>query len=88
MQYATVLWAKEHGIRLIHGGGGRTNSTDDRLLRFKQQFAKHTRFAFYSGRKIWNEEIYRKLCEETNTSATEEFFPAYRKRPAKEVSEV
>lgn len=88
MQYATVLWAKEHGIRLIHGGGGRTNSTDDSLLRFKQQFAKHTRFAFYSGRKIWNEEIYQKLCEETNTSVTEEFFPAYRKRPAKEVSEV
>lgn len=88
MQYATVLWAKENGISLIHGGGGRTNSPDDNLLRFKQQFARHTSFAFYSGQKVWNEEIYRRLCKEANTAVTDEFFPAYRKRPAKETSEV
>ena len=88
MQYATVLWAKEHGISLIHGGGGRSNSPDDNLLRFKQQFARQTSFSFYSGQKIWNEEVYRKLCNEANTAVTNEFFPAYRKRPAKETSEV
>ncbi|WP_237150867.1 GNAT family N-acetyltransferase [Planococcus plakortidis] len=88
MQYATVLWAKEHGISLIHGGGGRTNSPDDNLLRFKQQFARQTSFSFYSGQKVWNEEVYRRLCREANTAVTDEFFPAYRKRPAKEVSEV
>jgi len=88
MQYATVLWAKEHGISLIHGGGGRSNSPDDNLLRFKQQFARQTSFSFYSGQKIWNEEVYKKLCNEANTAVTNEFFPAYRKRPAKETSEV
>lgn len=79
MQYATVLWAMEQGIGLIHGGGGRTNSPDDKLLRFKQQFARQTVFSFYSGQKVWNEEIYRKLCREVNASITDEFFPAYRK---------
>lgn len=88
MQYATVLWAKENGINLIHGGGGRTNSPVDNLLRFKQQFARHTSFSFYSGQKIWNEDIYNKLCKEVKIPPTDEFFPAYRKQPAKETSEV
>lgn len=88
MQYAAVMWAKEHGIKLIHGGGGRTNSATDNLLRFKQQFARQTSFAFYSGQKVWNEEIYVKLCEAVNAAVTDDFFPAYRKHPVKEASEV
>lgn len=88
MQYATVQWAKEHGIGLIHGGGGRTNSPSDNLLRFKKQFARQTSFSFHSGQKIWNEEIYSKLCQEANIAETDEFFPAYRKKQMKEASEV
>ena len=34
---------------------------------------------FYVGRKIWNKDIYNKLCEIKNVDKNEEYFPAYRK---------
>ncbi|MFC4712843.1 GNAT family N-acetyltransferase [Planococcus dechangensis] len=88
MQYATVLWAKERGISLIHGGGGRTNSPDDNLLRFKRQFARCTSFSFYTGQKVWNEDMYNQLCKIANTEITDEFFPAYRKLQENDTNKV
>lgn len=79
LRYAVTLWGKEHGYNLIHHGGGRTNSQEDSLYKFKKQFAKNTQFDFYIGKKIWNEEAYNKLCKIKSIDQNEEFFPAYRK---------
>lgn len=79
LKYATVIWAKERGYRFIHYGGGLSNSEEDSLYKFKRKFAQNTDFDFYIGKRIWNQEIYNKLCESKNVSPDESYFPAYRK---------
>ena len=79
LRYAVTLWGKENGYKLIHHGGGRSNSEEDSLYLFKKNFAKVYDTDFYIGRKIWNQEIYDKLCILKNIDKNEEFFPAYRK---------
>lgn len=79
LKYGTALWGKEHGYNYIHYGGGTSTSLEDPLYMFKSKFAKNTKFEFWIGKKIWNEEIYNKLCSLKNISINEEFFPAYRK---------
>lgn len=79
LRYAITKWGKEHGYEMIHHGGGRSSSEEDNLYKFKKQFAKNTKFDFYLGKKIWNQDIYDKLCKKVNISKEEEFFPAYRK---------
>ena len=78
LQYALVVWGKENGYELIHDGGGRTNSLDDKLYMFKKQFGKNTTFKFYVGRKVWNSEVYDQLCEAAGAEKETEYFPAYR----------
>lgn len=79
LRYAITLWGKEHNYKYIHHGGGRSNTDGDSLYLFKKQFAKNTAFDFYIGKKIWNEEIYYKLCCLSNGSKDDNFFPQYRK---------
>ncbi|WKA55697.1 GNAT family N-acetyltransferase [Planococcus shixiaomingii] len=78
LRYALVTWGKENGIELIHEGGGKTNSLDDPLYLFKKQFGKNTSFNFLIARKVWNEEIYRRMCKAAHVDQETEFFPAYR----------
>lgn len=78
MQFAITRWGKENGYHLLHDGGGLTNDLEDSLYMFKKQFAKHTRFSFQVGRKIWNQDIYAKLCEARSADLESDFFPAYR----------
>ena len=79
LRYGVTLWGKENGYELIHHGGGRSNSEEDSLFKFKKQFAKNTEFDFCVGKKVWNQEIYYEMCKKRNVSTDEEFFPAYRK---------
>ena len=79
LRYAVTLWGKENGYKLIHHGGGRSNSEEDTLYLFKKNFAKLYDTDFYIGRKIWNTDIYNKLCNLKCVDVNEEFFPAYRK---------
>ena len=79
LRYAVTLFGIENGYKLIHHGGGRTNSIDDSLYLFKKNFALKDDTYFYVGRKIWNKDIYNKLCEIKNVDKNEEYFPAYRK---------
>lgn len=79
LRYAVTLWGKENGYDLIHHGGGRSNSEEDSLYLFKKNFAKLEDEDFYIGKKIWNQDIYEKMCEEKNVDKNEAFFPAYRK---------
>ncbi len=78
LKYGVTLWGKEKGYELIHHGGGRTNDPEDSLYKFKKQFGKNTEFMFYVGKKIWNTDIYRQLCQMKNVEEDMEFFPAYR----------
>ncbi|MFB5662690.1 GNAT family N-acetyltransferase [Alteribacillus sp. HJP-4] len=78
LRYAITLWGKEKGYSIIHHGGGRTNSTEDGLYKFKKGFAKNTKYDFYIGKKIWNNDVHKKLCEITGVNSQIEYFPAYR----------
>lgn len=88
LQYGAVQWGKDNGVKLIHAGGGRTNSLDDSLFKFKKKFGQHTGFRFYTGKKIWNAEIYEELCKQSGINPNEQFFPAYRAQGAKQMSGV
>src|SRR5699024_852612 len=78
LRYAVTLWGKDRGYELIHHGGGRTNSTEDTLYRFKKRFAQNTEYNFKIGKKIWNHGIYKKLCGNNERKLNTDFFPAYR----------
>ncbi|NMB25745.1 MAG: peptidoglycan bridge formation glycyltransferase FemA/FemB family protein [Firmicutes bacterium] len=78
LKYAITLWGKKRGYALIHHGGGITKSKNDSLYRFKQKFGKNTGFQFHTGRKVWNKEIYRRLCLAKGVGEDRGFFPAYR----------
>ena len=77
IKYATAVWGKEHGYKLIHYGGGTSNEPENSLFQFKCKFTKKMLFDFYMGRKIWNKNIYEKLVNMTGKHDTN-FFPAYR----------
>lgn len=78
LRYGVTEWGKEKGYKLIHHGGGRTNDIHDSLYKFKKQFGKNTEFEFYIGKKIWNLDVYKKLCESMGIPEKVDFFPAYR----------
>jgi len=80
LKYATTIWGKEHEYDLIHYGGGSSNNIDDSLYKFKKKFGKNTEFDFYIGKKIWDQKVYYKLCEELCVDKSSTFFPAYRKK--------
>lgn len=80
LRYAVTCWGKENGYELIHHGGGRSNSSNDSLYLFKKQFAQNTEFASYHGRKIWNYDVYNKLCSAVKRQSDQDYFPAYRFR--------
>lgn len=80
LKYATVEWGKENGFKLIHYGGGTSNDSNNSLFKFKKKFGQNTEFDFYIGKKIWNDEIYDKLCVATDVPVDSEFFPAYREK--------
>lgn len=58
--WEAIKYAKGHGFKRMHLGGGLTDSTEDSLFRFKQRFSSNTA-DFYIGKRIHNKEIYDKL---------------------------
>ncbi len=79
LRYAVTLWGKEKGYKLIHHGGGRSGDPEDSLYTFKKQFGKNTDFDFYIGQRVWNREIYGKLCAARGVDPDSGgYFPAYR----------
>ena len=77
LRYAVTQWGKEQGYKIIHHGGGRSSSEEDSLYKFKKQFGK-TEFEFYIGKKIWNQDIYDKICKAKGVDKDSDFFPLYR----------
>ncbi|WKA50142.1 GNAT family N-acetyltransferase [Planococcus liqunii] len=76
-QYALALWGKENGITLIHHGGGRTREPDDKLYLFKKKFGRNSERQYYTGRKIWNEQVYTQLCEEAGITGNLDFHASF-----------
>lgn len=88
LRYTAANWAKEHGIRVIHHGGGTNDAPDNSLYLFKKQFTRGTEFDFYIGKKIWDEPMYDQLCVQKQIDrSTISYFPQYRaNKPTKEKS--
>ncbi len=66
------------GYKKFHLGGG-YGGDNSPLLEFKKSFNRNGELNFYIGKKVWNQEIYDKLCVIKNVDKNETFFPAYRK---------
>ena len=58
-----IKFGVKNGYHYIHFGGGKTEFEDDSLLRFKKNYS-NTTCDFYIGKKIFNAEIYNKICEQ------------------------
>ena len=80
LKYALALYGHEKGYEVIHYGGGSSNDPENGLYKFKRDFGKNTQFDFYIAKKIWNPEVYEKMCAAAGISADTDFFPAYRKK--------
>lgn len=81
IEATAARWGKEHGYSYIHHGGGRTSAEDDPLFLYKKKFGKNTQFDFFTGRKIWNPDVYDYLLElrkEKGVIQNLDFFPQYR----------
>lgn len=63
LHHELILWCKQKRYTKLLIGGGRTNSDNDLLLKFKKNFSDKTS-AFYVGEYVLNSEIYNKLCKE------------------------
>ena len=78
LKYAMAVYGHEKGYSVIHYGGGTNASPDNGLYRFKKDFGRTTDFDFYIGKKIWNPEVYDRLCLVSGAPKDSGFFPAYR----------
>lgn len=78
LKYAMAVYGHENGYSVIHYGGGTNASPENGLYKFKKDFGKTTDFDFYIGKKVWNPEIYERLCLAVGASMDSGFFPAYR----------
>lgn len=76
--YEIALDLCNMGYKKFHLGGGYGGDSSP-LLKFKKSFNKNGELDFYIGKRIYNIEIYNKLCALRNIDNTESFFPAYRK---------
>lgn len=61
--WEAIKYAKEHGYKKMHFGGGLTDSKEDNLFRFKSKYSK-TNADFYIGKRIHNEEVYQMLIRD------------------------
>ncbi|RPH30791.1 MAG: GNAT family N-acetyltransferase [Bacteroidales bacterium] len=58
-----ITFAISIGAKYFHFGGGRTSSSDDSLLKFKQSFSKMT-LPFHIGKKIYNQKVYDEVVKQ------------------------
>lgn len=73
---------KDGKYKYVVLGGGVTNDKDDGVFRFKKHYSKSLH-KFHIGKRIYDAEIYNRICEETGVKGRAEnsdFFPAYRER--------
>lgn len=69
-------WGNEIGCKTFHLGGG-VGSAEDGLFKFKKSFYRGDLCRYHIGKKIFNNEMYVKLVQLSNTDDSS-FFPKYR----------
>ncbi|MGH7894884.1 MAG: GNAT family N-acetyltransferase, partial [Candidatus Binatia bacterium] len=55
-----AAWGRAHGYLWLHLGGGATNASDDRLLRFKKNFSS-VRPKFVVGRGVYDADRHEEF---------------------------
>lgn len=75
--YEAACWGSSVGINTFHLGGG-LGSKEGPLYHFKKQFNRKEDCSFHVGRKIYNKEVYEKLCQMNQVPSDTPYFPAYR----------
>ncbi len=63
LHHELVGWAAGHGYKRLLVGGGRGNSEDDSLLRFKRNFSDLSA-TFFVGESVIAGDAYQQLCDE------------------------
>lgn len=82
LKYEIIKWAKEKGLKNFVLGGG--YGADDGIFQYKLCLAPHGKYDFYIGYKVFDVNIYNKLCRirKLKSHSSElskiEFFPEYR----------
>lgn len=80
--YSVALWGNKNGCEKFHLGGG-YGGNESSLFKFKKSMNENGVIPFYIGKKIWNEEVYKKLVEKiklTDIERKSSYFPLYRIR--------
>ena len=80
--YEAAIWGSENGYEILHLGGG-LGAKEDSLYKFKKAFNRNEDCEFWIGKRVFNENMYRKLVEirkesEDNFDIRNTFFPLYR----------
>ncbi len=75
--YEAACYASALGYRTFHLGGG-LGSHKDHLYSFKKQFNRNEDRVFCIGKKIYDQEVYDRLCELNEPDPESGFFPKYR----------
>ena len=80
IKYQIIKWGVEHGYKNFVLGGG--YGSNDGIFNFKKGFAPNGIVQFYTGQKIFNDEMYNRLVEERTKKGlnieNNLFFPLYR----------
>ena len=78
LKYALAIYGHDNGYEVIHYGGGTSRAEDNGLYQFKRNFGRTTSFDYYIAKKVWNDEMYRRICDAVGADIHSDFFPAYR----------
>ncbi len=80
LKFEIIRWCKETGRRVFVLGGGFL--PEDGIYRYKKAFAPGSELPFYTGRKVFQADIYSKLVaihsQKPEFDADSRFFPLYR----------
>lgn len=78
--YEATKWGMTQGKKKFHLGGGHLER-EDSLYKFKSGFSKEGQLKFYIGKKIHDEEVYKKLVnlrQKDIEIKNYDYFPLYR----------
>ena len=77
LKYEIIKWAKRKGLKKFVLGGG--YGSDDGIFQYKSALSPKGIVDFYIGRKIFNDDEYKKILNLRNPyELNDNFFPIYR----------
>lgn len=78
LKYEIMKWGHDKKLKYFVLGGG--YGGDDGIFTYKKGLAPNGIYNFFIGNKIFNQDIYEKLCVERLVDKNISFFPAYRSK--------